>query len=255
MKSDEVAEQLGTFRELLGDIAESGPSVQPSGYKNLRQTLLSDDRVGPLLPDFVTECRTSRDFWNYIQRAFSGSGAYAQRSRYIEAQLLPIERQFRPERDRSPGERSAEIRFEYSPVPPPSASGSTLIAESRIAELRTARSAQFDLRRLIRLCEELNTAYGQGCYFATIVLTRSLLDHVPPLFAKHNFMEVANNYPGAGKSSFKEAMLSLESAARKIADAHLHTPIRKHETLPVSQQVNFGPQLDVLLAEVVRITA
>ncbi len=49
-------------------------------------------------------------------------------------------------------------------------------------------------------------------------------------------------------------MHHLENAARKVADAHLHTPIRKSETLPVPQQVNFGPQIDVLLAEIVRIT-
>jgi hypothetical protein len=31
-------------------------------------------------------------------------------------------------------------------------------------------------------------------------------------------------------------------------------PIRKSETLPTAQQVNFASQLDVLLAEIVRIT-
>lgn len=31
-------------------------------------------------------------------------------------------------------------------------------------------------------------------------------------------------------------------------------PIRKTETLPAAQQVNFSTQLDVLLSEIVRIT-
>jgi len=129
----------------------------------------------------------------------------------------------------------------------------TLIADSRLAELRKLSPAEFDLRKLIRLCEELNTAYGEQCYFATAMLTRGLLDHVPPLFGKSTFIEVANNYGGGGKS-FKDTMHHLESAARKVADAHLHMPVRKSETLPTAQQVNCAQQLDVLLAEIVRIT-
>ncbi len=127
----------------------------------------------------------------------------------------------------------------------------SLIAETRLDELRGLGSARFDFRRLIRLCEEINTSYAEGCYFATAMLTRALLDHVPPLFGCKTFDEVANNYDG-GKS-FKETMHHLENAARKVADSHLHIRIRKSETLPTAQQVYFAPELDVLLAEVVRL--
>lgn len=129
----------------------------------------------------------------------------------------------------------------------------TLISESRLTELRALKPPGFDFRRLIRLCEELNIAYREECYLATAILTRGLLDHVPPVFGKTSFSEVANNYGGGGKS-FKETMQHLENAARKVADAHLHMPIRKSETLPTAQQVNFAAQLDVLLGEIVRIT-
>ena len=129
----------------------------------------------------------------------------------------------------------------------------TLIADSRLAELRGLTGGQFDFRKLIRLCEEINTAYSHECYFATVMLTRGLLDHVPPVFGKNTFTEVANNYSGGGRS-FKETMHHLENAARKVADAHLHMPMRKSETLPTAQQVNFSSQLDVLLSEIVRIT-
>ncbi len=67
------------------------------------------------------------------------------------------------------------------------------------------------------------------------------------------FSEVANNYGGGGKS-FRETMRHLENASRKVADAHLHIPIRKSEALPTAQQVNCAQQLDVLLSEIVRIT-
>jgi hypothetical protein len=126
-----------------------------------------------------------------------------------------------------------------------------LIADSRLAELRGLTSPQFDFTKLIRLCEELNTVYREECYFATAMLTRGLLDHVPPIFGKKNFDEVASNYGG---KSFKGTMQHLQNTSRNVADGHLHQQIRKSETLPTAQQVNCGQQLDKLLEEIVRIT-
>ena len=100
-----------------------------------------------------------------------------------------------------------------------------LIAETRLDELRALSSSQFDFKKLIRLCEEINTAYGEQCYFATAMLTRGILDHVPPVFGFRTFAEVANNYSGGGKS-VKETMQHLESASRRVADAHLHAKRR-----------------------------
>jgi hypothetical protein len=110
-----------------------------------------------------------------------------------------------------------------------------------------------NFRKLVRLCEEIDAAYGLRCYYATAMVIRGLLDHVPPVFGCKTFSEVANNYAGGGRS-FKETMLHLENASRKVGDAHLQMPIRKSETLPTAQQVNCGQQFDVLLSEIVRIT-
>jgi hypothetical protein len=44
-------------------------------------------------------------------------------------------------------------------------------------------------------------------------------------------------------------MLHLDTAAKKIADGLLHTQIRKGETLPNRQQVNFAAALDLLLGK------
>jgi hypothetical protein len=128
-----------------------------------------------------------------------------------------------------------------------------LIDDSRLEELRALKSPQFDFKKLIRFCEELNIASREDCYFAIGMLTRGLLDHVPPVFGVKSFSEVANNYVG-GTKSFRDTMLHLDTGAKKIADGLLHTQIRKSETLPNRQQVNFGPALDVLLGEIVRIT-
>jgi len=146
--------------------------------------------------------------------------------------------------------RKQEDRHQ-APPPPVQKHSLTLIADSRLEELRALRSPEFDFRKLIRVCEELNTAYREECYFATAMLTRSLLDHVPPLFGKKSFDEVASNYGG---KSFKGTMQHLQNASRNVADGHLHQQIRKTESLPTAQQVNSAQQLDALLEEIVRIT-
>lgn len=127
------------------------------------------------------------------------------------------------------------------------------IDQVRIADLRRANSTKYDLRKLIALCEELNICYRSQCYHAVAALTRTLLDHLPPIFGLHTFAEVANNYGGA--KSFKECMQRLEGSARNIGDMHLHTPVRRSESLPTRTQVNFSNDVDVLLAEVVRLLA
>ncbi|HXJ94043.1 MAG TPA: hypothetical protein VMT20_14435 [Terriglobia bacterium] len=160
---------------------------------------------------------------------------------------------FMMERNRELADLDVEIAKARAATGREHGSGASFIAESRVSELRKLTSTEFDFKKLIRLCEELNTAYREECYLATAMLIRGMLDHVPPLFKQSSFKEVANNYGGGGKS-FKDTMQYLENAARKIADSHLHMPIRKSETLPAERQVDFGASLDVLLSEIVRIT-
>lgn len=129
---------------------------------------------------------------------------------------------------------------------------SVVVDDNRLSELSSLEHTAYDFSRLVRLCEELNVTFATGCYIAVALLTRAILDHVPPVFGLRTFSEVANNHGGR---SFKETMEYLEKVARKIADAHLHTPIRASEALPTGTQVNFSNALDVLLAEVVRVSS
>lgn len=128
---------------------------------------------------------------------------------------------------------------------------STYIHLDRIEELKAKTSINWDFSRLIVLCEELNTAWQYGSHHAVAMLTRALLDHVPPVFGQKSFAGVSANY--AGSRSFKESMEGLDKMSRKIADAHLHTQIRDRESLPNANQVDFKPSIDVLLSEIVRI--
>jgi len=140
----------------------------------------------------------------------------------------------------------------------PAASASVLtrsanhyVDSSRLAELRALRSTKWDCVRLIRLLEELNVAAANDCYMSIAMLVRSITDHVPPIFGKKNFAEVAENYSGG--SSFRKSMNHLNSSLRNIADAHLHMQIRRAEVLPSATQVDFRADLDVLLEEVGRL--
>lgn len=127
----------------------------------------------------------------------------------------------------------------------------TYIDVQRLNELRALKSPKFDLRKLIRLCEEINHSHTSECYFAVAMLTRAVLDHVPPIFDVRTFSEVANNY--GGPRSFRESMEHLDRSARKIADAYLHLPVRKQESLPNAVGVDCSRDLDALLAEVARL--
>jgi hypothetical protein len=124
------------------------------------------------------------------------------------------------------------------------------VDQGRLNELRAISSSDFDLSKLVRLLEELISCRRQRNYYAIMMLCRAIIDHVPPIFRMKNFNEVANNY---GPKSFKESMERLNNCSRKIADQHLHTPIRSRETLPTITQVDFSNDLDVLLSEIVRI--
>jgi hypothetical protein len=127
------------------------------------------------------------------------------------------------------------------------------IDETRLQELKdiSSKPSRFDFSKLIKLCEELNSNYSQGNYFATAMLTRAIMDHVPPIFGKDKFIEVANNY--SGSTSFKKSMKNLEDFPRNICDGMLHEKIRDSASLPNKTQVNCSQALDQLLGEIVRI--
>ncbi len=144
-----------------------------------------------------------------------------------------------------------ELKMENDTKRSPEASSDSFIDEKRISELRRISNRVFDLSKLLQFLIEIDSSYKQENYFSVIMLVRALIDHVPPIFNQKSFAEVVNNYRGS--KSFKESMEHLDKSSRKIADQHLHCQIRKKEVLPNKTQVNFSNDIDVLLAEVVRI--
>jgi hypothetical protein len=119
-----------------------------------------------------------------------------------------------------------------------------------ILSLVELKSNKYDLTKLIKMCKELNDNYSLNNYVSCGMLIRAILDHVPPIFNKKSFKEVSNNY---GTKSFRDIVSPLENTARKISDSYLHNFIRKKELLPGKTQIDFQPNMDVLLTEIIRI--
>ncbi len=230
-----------------------------------------DDIEDPIASHLFWSWRFAQDGWelgpsdclrlhrplNVIQRIVAlGEGKHwtvSQRPPH-SLWLSPLPDFLRERRDASPvpgQERKPAPTPEFQDMTARPPAEYVFVDEVRIADLRQAASPEHDLRKLIALCEELNQCYRSQCYHAVAALTRTILDHVPPIFGLRAFAEVANNY--AGTKSFKECMLHLDSTARKIADMHLHTQMRQRETLPSRTQVNSSQEMDVLLAEIVRV--
>lgn len=123
------------------------------------------------------------------------------------------------------------------------------VSAMRLAELRAISHPEWDLNRLVRLCEELNGAFAAELFFASGMLLRAITDHVPPLFGSKSFAEYVSQISGR---SHKRSMDHLLLSLRNIADSLLHTPMRQQESIPNATQVDFRQDLDVLLAEVTR---
>lgn len=120
----------------------------------------------------------------------------------------------------------------------------------RIIELENIKNDDFDLRKLIKMLNEINDSYSLGNFFSVAMLSRSVINHIPPIFGFTTFNQVASNYGG---KSFKKNMSNLNNSMKNIADNYLHEMIRKKEALPNENQVNFSNDMDVLLAEIVRV--
>jgi hypothetical protein len=125
------------------------------------------------------------------------------------------------------------------------------VNKNRFSEIKK-KKGNYDFARLVQMLREIEVSFFEKNYISVIFLIRAIIDHVPPIFGFNTFSEFANNYAGA--KSFKDSMLHLENSSRKIADAYLHIKIRKKESLPNATQVNFSNDLDVLLAEIVRVS-
>lgn len=124
------------------------------------------------------------------------------------------------------------------------------VSKEIISKLNAHSSKEFDTGRLVRLCEELNSSYSLGNFHACIALTRTILNHVPPIFGQRNFVSVVSKFPNKG--SIKQQLEKLEKSTRKIADVILHEAIQERIAPLNEVSIDCKQDLDTLLRECVR---
>ncbi len=127
------------------------------------------------------------------------------------------------------------------------AARTSLVGPLLMEALSKVKPNQFDATKLTGYCKEINSSFYHGNTVACLLLMRTVLNHVPPVFGWKTFAEVTAN---AGKS-LRENLEHLEGGLRKLADLYAHQPIRKSEQYPTKSQVEpFRAQFEVLLQEV-----
>lgn len=117
-----------------------------------------------------------------------------------------------------------------------------------IVELSSVTNPNYDLKKLVLVCEELNDAYARGNYITSAILIRTVLNHIPPIFGCKTFNDVVAQ---SGRS-VKAILGRLNDEARPIADLHAHIQIRNIETLPTINQIEpFKAAFEVLVQEII----
>lgn len=99
------------------------------------------------------------------------------------------------------------------------------VKASLIEELRQkSGTTNWNLDKLLKLIEELNSNYAAGNAYASHALLRAILDHTPPAFGLNNFDQVASNH--SWSRTDKTYVKNLRDF-RNAADDVLHRQLRK----------------------------
>ena len=113
--------------------------------------------------------------------------------------------------------------------------------------MKAIQGARLDLKKLVKMCEELNDVYARGNFISSALLLRAIMNHVPPVFGVTTFSDVVAN---AGRS-VKAILTRLNDEARPIADLHTHIIMRATEQLPTKNQLEpYKAGFEVLIQEV-----
>nr|WP_282449602.1 abortive infection family protein [Roseibium sp. CAU 1639] len=77
------------LQEMVVGLATGG-SVDDNSYHQLRRSIMEEDELRPLLPQFIRTCRTGTALWGHLKQVSSGQGSYAIRSQYVYDGFQPI---------------------------------------------------------------------------------------------------------------------------------------------------------------------
>ncbi|WP_410771961.1 hypothetical protein [Fontibacillus sp. BL9] len=127
------------------------------------------------------------------------------------------------------------------------ASNDLYVSRTIITSLLDVKNENFDLKKLVQLCIEINSNYHKGNYISVSLLIRALINYIPPIFDSKTFQQVVAN----SSRSIKEILKQLDENLRDIADFHTHQIIRRREELPTKNQLEpYKGNLEILLHEI-----
>jgi hypothetical protein len=143
---------------------------------------------------------------------------------------------------------SIDLRTELEfPTTAVSTATPSFVSPFLVEELRLAKNHSFDVTKLTGYCTEINSSFHHGNVVACLLLMRTVMNHVPPVFGFTTFTELTAS---SGKS-LRENLEHLEKGLRKLADLYAHQPIRTQEQYPTKSQVEpFRGHFELLLQEV-----
>ena len=244
---------ISCIRLIIGQKTDSDEILTSTISKKIK---LPENEVGLILKlinqydSFYDGCTTSNEFYGYSKiKIYSTKKDVFDKYIFFENIETKINEHYEKLISSTKKYKLSNVRTNRNNLSL-TENSSMFVDHERIEQLKKMNNEKFDLSKLIRKCEELNIAYSSESYFSVSMLIRAITDHIPPIFNKNSFSEVAGGY---GTKSFKDSMIHLDKSSRKIADSFLHTHIRRKESLPTKTQVNFSNDLDVLLGEIVRI--
>jgi len=126
------------------------------------------------------------------------------------------------------------------------------VSTDRIEKMGNLSHSEFDLKKLIKLLEELNLVYGLNLVYATGMVVRAIIDHIPPIFGFKNFETFASQYSCPGNArSFKNQMMQLTNM-KDASDSAIHSHVRRKESIPDMIQFKKQTEIDALLQEIIR---
>lgn len=123
------------------------------------------------------------------------------------------------------------------------------ISTRLIEELEAIKNSTLNAAKLLRLLRELNSNYAAGHPYSSLMLSRAVLDCIPPVFGHRTFLEVVNNTAGMGETD-RKYMKSLVQF-RIAADDALHRLLGPKEDLIDMHYLPQAAAMEALISVVI----
>ncbi|MEW2127947.1 hypothetical protein AB0891_29980 [Streptomyces sp. NPDC007259] len=115
---------------------------------------------------------------------------------------------------------------------------------------QAAANTKWKVHKLIALCQGLNDAYAAGNPYVCAAVIRAVIDHIPPVFGKPDFKQVASQHMFAIKRTDK-AHAQYLADFKTIGDDVMHRPIGPNVPVITMNDIPAPIRLNAILREMV----